>query len=53
MSLCLKGVKAKAYASDASDFADTEKVVNQIVEHFGKIDILVNNAGITLLKIPL
>lgn len=42
-----KGVKAKAYASDASDFADTEKVVNQIVEQFGKIDILVNNAGIT------
>jgi 3-oxoacyl-[acyl-carrier protein] reductase len=42
-----KGVKAKAYASDASDFADTEKVVNQIMEHFAKIDILVNNAGIT------
>lgn len=42
-----KGVKAKAYASDASDFADTENVVNQIVEHFGKIDILINNAGIT------
>lgn len=43
----LKGVRAKAYASDASDFSDTEKVVNQIIEHFGKIDILVNNAGIT------
>ena len=42
-----KGVKAKAYASDAADFADTEKVVDQIIEHFGKIDILVNNAGIT------
>ena len=42
-----KGVKAKAYASDASDFADTEKVVSQIVEYFGKIDILINNAGIT------
>ncbi len=45
--LLAKGVKAKAYASDASDFADTEKVVNQIIEYFGKIDILVNNAGIT------
>jgi len=43
----LKGVRAKAYASDASDFSDTEKVVNQIIEQFGKIDILVNNAGIT------
>jgi 3-oxoacyl-[acyl-carrier protein] reductase len=42
-----KGIKAKAFASDASDFADTEKVVDQIIEHFGKIDILVNNAGIT------
>lgn len=45
--LLAKGVKAKAYASDASDFADTENVVNQIIEYFGKIDILVNNAGIT------
>lgn len=41
------GVKAKAYASDASDFVDTENVVNQVAGDFGKIDILVNNAGIT------
>jgi 3-oxoacyl-[acyl-carrier protein] reductase len=41
------GVRGKAYASDASDFADTEKVVNDILNEFGKIDILVNNAGIT------
>lgn len=41
------GVKAKGYASDASNFADTERVVNLIVEEFGGIDILVNNAGIT------
>ena len=41
------GVKAKGYASNAADFAETEKVVNQIKEEFGKIDILVNNAGIT------
>ena len=41
------GVECKAYASNAADFAETEKVVNQIKEDFGHIDILVNNAGIT------
>lgn len=41
------GVKCKAYASNAANFADTEKVVNQIKDDFGRIDILVNNAGIT------
>lgn len=41
------GVKAKAYASDASRFEETQKVVNQIVADFGAIHILVNNAGIT------
>ena len=41
------GVKAKSYASNAADFAETEKVVAQVKEDFGSIDILVNNAGIT------
>ncbi len=41
------GVKAKAYASNAAKFEDTQTVVNQIVADFGKVDILVNNAGIT------
>ena len=41
------GVKAKGYASNAADFAETEAVVKQVVEEFGRIDILVNNAGIT------
>ena len=41
------GVKAKAYASDASNYEQTQEVVKQIIEDFGKVDILVNNAGIT------
>lgn len=41
------GVKAKGYASNAADFAQTEEVINQIKADFGSIDILVNNAGIT------
>lgn len=41
------GVKAKGYASNAADFAQTEDVVKQVKEDFGSIDILVNNAGIT------
>ena len=41
------GVKAKGYASNAADFAQTEEVVKEIHKDFGSIDILVNNAGIT------
>jgi 3-oxoacyl-[acyl-carrier protein] reductase len=41
------GVRAKGFASDASSFEDSEKLVNDVVAEFGKIDILVNNAGIT------
>lgn len=41
------GVKAKGYASDASNFEETEKVVSEIAKEFGSIDVLVNNAGIT------
>lgn len=42
-----KGVKVKAYASNAADFKQTEDVVAKVKEEFGSIDILVNNAGIT------
>ncbi|MCM1378453.1 MAG: 3-oxoacyl-[acyl-carrier-protein] reductase [Clostridium sp.] len=41
------GVKCEGYASDASNYAQTEEVVKQVKEDFGRIDILVNNAGIT------
>ncbi len=41
------GIKAKAYASDASSFEASEITINEIHSDFGKIDILINNAGIT------
>jgi 3-oxoacyl-[acyl-carrier protein] reductase len=41
------GVKAKGYASNASNFEDSANTVDQIAKEFGSIDILVNNAGIT------
>lgn len=41
------GHKVKAYASNAANFEETHKVIEEIHAEFGKIDILVNNAGIT------
>ena len=41
------GVKCRGYASNAADFEQTHKVIEEILADFGKIDILVNNAGIT------
>ena len=40
-------MKAKDYASNAADFAQTADIVAEIHKDFGRIDILVNNAGIT------
>ncbi|MBL6449760.1 3-oxoacyl-[acyl-carrier-protein] reductase [Fulvivirga sp. 29W222] len=42
-----KGIKAKGYRSDASDFAAAEQLISDVVNDFGSLDILVNNAGIT------
>ncbi|MEB8329173.1 3-oxoacyl-[acyl-carrier-protein] reductase [Flavobacteriaceae bacterium KMM 6897] len=45
--LTAKGVKAKAYKSNAASFEDSEKLVGKILEDFDSIDVLINNAGIT------
>lgn len=42
------GVKARAYKSNAADFADCEKMVNEVIKELGTVDILVNNAGISI-----
>jgi 3-oxoacyl-[acyl-carrier protein] reductase len=41
------GVKAKAYKSNAGNFAESEAFVNDVVKEFGTVDICVNNAGIS------
>lgn len=41
------GVKAKAYQSNAADFAACETMVADVLSTFGSVDILVNNAGIS------
>jgi 3-oxoacyl-[acyl-carrier protein] reductase len=41
------GVKAKAYQSNAGDFAACEVFVNDVLKDFGKVDVCVNNAGIS------
>jgi 3-oxoacyl-[acyl-carrier protein] reductase len=45
--LTAMGVKAKAYKSNAGDFAACEAFVNDVLKEFGAIDICVNNAGIS------
>jgi 3-oxoacyl-[acyl-carrier protein] reductase len=41
------GIKATGYQSNAAEFAEAEKLVDEIVKEFGSLDVLVNNAGIT------
>lgn len=41
------GVKAKAFRSNAGNFAECESFVNDVVKEFGSVDICVNNAGIS------
>jgi 3-oxoacyl-[acyl-carrier protein] reductase len=45
--LIAKGVKAKAYRSNAGDYAQCEQFVNDVISQFGNIDVCVNNAGIS------
>jgi 3-oxoacyl-[acyl-carrier protein] reductase len=41
------GIRAKGYKSDAGSYAEAEKLINDIVDEFGRVDVVVNNAGIT------
>lgn len=41
------GIKARAFRSDAGSYADSEKLVEEVIKEFGNVDVLVNNAGVT------
>ncbi len=41
------GIKAKGYVSDASNFEQSQILIDTVVNDFGNIHVLVNNAGIT------
>jgi 3-oxoacyl-[acyl-carrier protein] reductase len=41
------GVKAKAFRSNAGNFAECESFINDVVKEFGTVDVCVNNAGIS------
>ena len=41
------GVKAKGYKSNAADFNEAQKLVDDVIAEFGTVDILINNAGVT------
>ena len=41
------GIKSKGYKSNAADFNEAQKLVEDVLVDFGNVDILINNAGIT------
>ncbi len=42
------GGQTEAFAADLADGAQAERLVDDVIERFGRIDALVNNAGLTL-----
>lgn len=40
------GIRSEAFQADQAKTDEVEKMVKEVVKHFGRIDILVNNAGV-------
>jgi 3-oxoacyl-[acyl-carrier protein] reductase len=45
--LIATGIKAKGYQSNAANYEESQKLVEDVIKEFGTVDILINNAGIT------
>lgn len=50
-SLKENGFSALSYMADVSKTNDVNRMVNDVIEKFGKIDVLINNAGIAQQKL--
>jgi 2-deoxy-D-gluconate 3-dehydrogenase len=50
--LAALGVRAEAFAFDATDEASCRNMVARVADAFGRLDILVNNAGTTVRRMP-
>lgn len=48
-----KGHSVEGKSLDITDFAETQKIFDEIAKSYGRIDILINNAGITRDKLIL
>jgi NAD(P)-dependent dehydrogenase (short-subunit alcohol dehydrogenase family) len=44
-----KGVESLAIKADVTKPREVQKMVSQVMKHFGRIDILINNAGINII----
>ena len=45
--LSAMGIKVKGYKSNAADFNEAQKLVDDVMSEFGNVDVLINNAGVT------
>ena len=50
-SLKENGFSALSYMADVSKSNDVKRMVNDVIEQYGKIDVLINNAGIAQQKL--
>lgn len=40
-----KGIEAVPFVADISHQSEAERLIKEVVQHFGRLDVLVNNAG--------
>lgn len=41
-----QGARVLAIPADVTDRAQVEEMVNEVIDHYGKLDVLINNAGV-------